>query len=124
MLALSRRWELPEQAYRRWSLERQHEGEAFALGGLQCVEAEPDLWVANMIAQSGVRPAKGVPPIRYGALETCLHKLQQHAVKRQASVHMPRIGCGLAGGSWDKVEPLIQKLLGDLDVTVYDFRPT
>jgi len=36
---------------------------------------------------------------------------------------MPRIGCGLAGGAWTRVEPLIAETLlaADLDVTVYDF---
>ena len=35
---------------------------------------------------------------------------------------MPRIGCGLAGGTWDKIEPLIQSNLSDKEiaVTVYD----
>jgi hypothetical protein len=36
---------------------------------------------------------------------------------------MPRIGCGLAGGEWSKVEPLIEEHLcgAGLAVTVYDF---
>jgi hypothetical protein len=34
---------------------------------------------------------------------------------------MPRIGCGLAKGDWDQVEPLIQESLGDIPVYVYDF---
>ncbi|GGN44191.1 hypothetical protein GCM10012285_26520 [Streptomyces kronopolitis] len=39
-----------------------------------------------------------------------------------ASVHMPRIGCGLAGGVWSRVEPLISVRLarGGIPVTVYD----
>ncbi|MCT2277673.1 hypothetical protein M3G91_08560 [Micromonospora chalcea] len=39
-----------------------------------------------------------------------------------ASVHMPRIGCGLAGGSWQRIEPLIRQALSDrgIPVTVYD----
>jgi len=40
-----------------------------------------------------------------------------------ASVHMPRIGCGLAGGDWNVVESIINRTLTlrDVDVTVYDF---
>ena len=36
---------------------------------------------------------------------------------------MPRIGCGLAGGKWTEVEPLIEVHLvsADVPVTVYDF---
>ena len=35
---------------------------------------------------------------------------------------MPRIGCGLAGGTWDKMEPKIVKELTEkeISVTVYD----
>ena len=40
-----------------------------------------------------------------------------------ASVHMPRIGCGLAGGKWENIEPLILVQLSerDVEVWVYDF---
>jgi hypothetical protein len=35
---------------------------------------------------------------------------------------MPRIGCGLAGGKWSRIEPLITARLTDrsVEVTVYD----
>jgi len=32
-------------------------------------------------------------------------KVGQFAIDKNAKVHMPRIGCGLAGGTWDKIEP-------------------
>jgi O-acetyl-ADP-ribose deacetylase (regulator of RNase III) len=39
-----------------------------------------------------------------------------------ATVHMPRIGCGLAGGDWERVETIIQNTLGVAEVpaVVYD----
>ena len=39
-----------------------------------------------------------------------------------ASVHLPRIGCGLAGGDWGRVEPLLVKHLcaREITVMVYD----
>lgn len=39
-----------------------------------------------------------------------------------ATVHMPRIGCGLAGGKWSRVQPLTEEGLPDrgVRVTVYD----
>ena len=38
-------------------------------------------------------------------------------------VHMPRIGCGLAGGSWDRIEPLIVESLTvrGIETFVYDY---
>ena len=36
---------------------------------------------------------------------------------------MPRIGCGLAGGKWERIEPIITQNLSrkGLEVYVYDF---
>jgi O-acetyl-ADP-ribose deacetylase (regulator of RNase III) len=73
-----------------------------------------------MVAQRGYRVLDSGIPLQYGALDECLLELDYEATVRAASVHMPRIGCGLAGGSWERVEPLIQKNLGYKDVYVYD----
>ncbi|WP_394297035.1 macro domain-containing protein [Nocardiopsis valliformis] len=75
-----------------------------------------------MVAQNGVRHGSGGPPIRYEALATCLGLLAGQAHELGATVHMPRIGCGLAGGSWSRVQPLIEEHLLDrgVRVTVYD----
>ncbi|KYF63070.1 hypothetical protein BE11_32400 [Sorangium cellulosum] len=80
------------------------------------------LSVANMIAQHGVRPQGDVPPIRVDALAQCLGSLAEHAQGVSASIHMPRIGCGLAGGKWPEVEAIIQRTLcaAGLSVHVYD----
>lgn len=61
--------------------------------------------------------------MRYEAIERCLTTLAGHAAALEASVHMPRIGCGLAGGKWARVEPLVRERLcaKGVPVTVYDF---
>ncbi|GGL01213.1 hypothetical protein Ppa06_63340 [Planomonospora parontospora subsp. parontospora] len=61
-------------------------------------------------------------PIRYDALCKCLTALTENATERRASVHLPRIGAGLAGGSWERIAPLIIQALTDrgVTVTVYD----
>ena len=100
-MALSRRWPEPEAAYRAWYADREISG--FALGALQVVSVNDTLAVANMVAQAGTRPKKGRPPIRYEALERALAALAIEARDRGAGVHMPRIGCGLAGGEWSRV---------------------
>ena len=112
VLALSRRWPEPEQEYRRW--HREGEAGGFRLGAARLVQVEPDLWVANMVAQHGM--------IDYGALEACLRQVAEEARRLGASVHMPRIGTGLAGGRWEEVEPIILRTLCDqgIPVTVYD----
>ncbi|GAA4587751.1 hypothetical protein BJY16_008327 [Actinoplanes octamycinicus] len=105
----------------------------FRLGEVQLVPVAPDLWVANMVGQHGIMTKRGLrtdagydraagPPVRYPAIRECLTTLTAHASALGASVHMPRIGCGVAGGTWGEVEPLIRATLcaGGVRTTVYD----
>ena len=117
--AITSRWYKPEARYRTWAEEN---NDQLPLGMVQPVRVEPDLWVLNMIAQEGIRPQDGVPPIRYEALRTCLGKAAGYAKEKGASIHMPRIGAGLAGGDWVVIEGIIQDELDDdgVAVVVYD----
>ncbi|MEV4945331.1 macro domain-containing protein [Streptomyces sp. NPDC053755] len=119
--AVSRRWPEPEAAYRRWHRDRA--GNDFALGAVQFVQVGPYLWVANMVGQRGMRTGRSTGvPVRYEAIDTALGRVADRALELGASVHMPRIGCGLAGGKWSRIEPLItERLVGrGTAVTVYD----
>jgi len=120
VVAVSRRWPEPERAFRQWHRERA--GNDFGLGATQLVPVRPDVWVANMVGQRGIRTGSNGPPIRYDAVERCLTALAGHAVRLGATVHMPRIGCGLAGGRWERIEPLIiaELCARDIATTVYD----
>ncbi|WP_245724595.1 macro domain-containing protein [Micromonospora citrea] len=120
VLAVSKRWPQPERDYRDW--HRHRAGNDFALGAIRLVRVAPDLCVANMVGQRGTRTGSNGPPIRYDAVERCLTSLADHAQALGASVHMPRIGCGLAGGTWTRMEPIIVRTLCERDVavTVYD----
>lgn len=121
VLALSKRWKQPEAEYRAWYAARRDRG--FALGAVQFVPVASTIWVANMIGQHGIKTGTSGPPIRYDAVGECLKKVAEKACELGASVHMPRIGCGLAGGQWTKIEPLITQslLIADVAVMVYDF---
>jgi O-acetyl-ADP-ribose deacetylase (regulator of RNase III) len=121
VLALSKRWKQPEAEYRAWYAKRRDR--ELALGAVQFVPVESTIWVANMIGQHGIKTGSSGPPIRYDAVSQCLMKVAENALELGASVHMPRIGCGLAGGQWAKIEPLITEnlLLSNIAVTVYDF---
>jgi hypothetical protein len=92
------------------------------LGTVQLVRVGRWVWVANMIGQHGTRTGSKGPPVRYEAIDAALGVLAVRAAGLGASVHMPRIGCGLAGGRWERVEPLILgRLVGaGIPVTVYD----
>ncbi|MEU9589399.1 macro domain-containing protein [Streptomyces sp. NPDC048219] len=120
VLAVSRRWPEPEAAYRAWHRDRASND--FGLGAVQLVRVEPYVWVANMIGQHGIRTGSKGAPVRYEAIDAALARLAGRAAELDASVHMPRIGCGLAGGKWSRIEPLVTERLTrqGLSVTVYD----
>lgn len=123
VLAISRRWKEPEREYRKWFHDRDKSD--FGLGAIQIVQVEDEIWVANMIGQHEIKKSSSgkAVPIRYEAVDECLRKLSLKSRNLNASVHMPRIGCGLAGGKWEEIELLIIKNLAkqDVEVFVYDF---
>ena len=121
VLALSKRWPQPEREFKKWYKS----GENFSLGEVIFVQVEENTWVANMVGQRDIKrkhDTAGDPPVRYEAIGKALSKVAVFANEIKASVHMPRIGCGLAGGTWDKMEPIIMQELADkgIPVTVYD----
>lgn len=111
VVAVSRRWDQPEKVYRLQS--------SLELGEVQFVSCGDGIEVANMIAQSD--PRLDGPLVRYEALAECLAAVAELASLTGASIHMPRIGCGIGGGSWSKVEPIISHICRDIRVVVYDF---
>jgi O-acetyl-ADP-ribose deacetylase (regulator of RNase III) len=121
VLAVSDRWPQTRQEYLKWYNERSQND--FALGAVQFIQVEPYIWVASMVGQAGIKTGSKGAPVRYDAIEQCLGKVREKAKELGASVHMPKIGAGLAGGDWKKIEPIIQKELVDhaLDTTVYLF---
>jgi O-acetyl-ADP-ribose deacetylase (regulator of RNase III) len=123
VVAVSRRWPEPERDYRAW--HRGRAGNDFGLGAVRVIQVRPDIWVANMIGQHGMRTGSKGPPIRYDAVDRGLATLADHAERLGASVHLPRIGAGLAGGRWERIEPMIIERLcaRDIPTTVYDLAP-
>lgn len=117
VLAVSKRWPGPEKDYRLWHRERSKND--FKLGELKLIQVEKYIYVANMIAQRGIKTGSNGAPIRYDAVERCLEILAERSLDLDASVHMPRIGCGLAGGKWEKIETLIDRTLLSRGVAVY-----
>lgn len=115
VLALSRKWPHVEKAY----LAQR----GYKLGAVQFAYAEESVTVANLIGQDGCGFRNGQPPVRYPAIYAGLIQVAYEARQLHvpyASIHMPRMGCGLAGGTWTEMEPIINQALEGLDVYVYD----
>jgi Zn-dependent peptidase ImmA (M78 family)/O-acetyl-ADP-ribose deacetylase (regulator of RNase III) len=116
-----RRFPNVQQEFKDWA---QGGGRKLRLGNIHFAIAEDSVWIASMIAQHGFGPS-AAPRLRYEALEQCLEQAATKARAEGASIHMPRIGTGSAGGSWEMIEELIvDKLLrSGVTVTVYDLPP-
>lgn len=114
VLAISKHWEEPESRYRKFSKEP-----SFGLGEVQFVSVEDNVHVANMVAQEGCGYVDGVPPIRYEKLRECFCRVRGMVLSEGVDeVVMPRIGCGLAGGQWSEIEPIIIEELCNYGIKV------
>lgn len=94
------------------------------LGTVQFISLPNGVILANMIAQHGVRGNKNPIPLDMRALHTCLTTVANASRALRLPVHMPRIGCGLAGGHWEGPggvrEAVEQTFVGALPPTIYD----
>ena len=113
VLAISKKWKLPEQKYREWS----RSGKNFSLGEVQFVKVNADMTIANMLAQDGY----GGLAVKYQAVRDCLKKVCELAKKEGRCVVMPRIGCGLGGGDFGTILKIIEEELDEkgVQVTIY-----
>ena len=91
-----------------------------ALGEVFLTPIGGEITFAHMVAQQGFG-ASQTQRLRYAALAQCLAELRAKAVELGATVHMPRVGTGHGGASWDVVKELITDELVDKGVptTVY-----
>ena len=80
--------------------------------------------IASLIAQEGFGQSL-FPRIRYAALAECFKRVTRHASETTASIHMPKIGTGAAGGDWSTIEEMLDDVMvrADLSVTVYELPP-
>jgi Zn-dependent peptidase ImmA (M78 family) len=116
--AVRDRLPMVQDDFRQWA--RLHRP-LYKLGQSRLCRVSPALSVLSMICQEGYGPSV-TPRLRYGPLQTCLIRLADDALAQGASVHMPRIGAGKAGGAWEIIEELIgqEVCARGVLVTVYD----
>ena len=129
VLALSKRWTSPEYHYKRvWK--------AKSLGDIDIVRVAENISVVNIFGQHGIKkshPKKVIfpqprinveseQPVRYDSIRkglSSLRKLIGSEINKYV-IHMPKIGCGLAGGDWSVVSRIVDEVLSDIDVYVYE----
>jgi hypothetical protein len=120
--AVRNKWPIVQEDFKNWVAA---ERTALSLGNVRVTKIDANTTIASMICQKGygVSPK---PRIRYAALKQCLRTVSELAAKEKMSAHMPRIGTGQAGGSWEIVRELVASSLcaAGVQVTVYDLPNT
>lgn len=58
-------------------------------------------------------------PLDYDALSMCMARINSNF--KGQKILLPKIGCGLAGGDWDKVENIIKQRLTNCDTTIVKY---
>ena len=80
-------------------------------------EVKKNFIVANMFAQHGIGVSCSGIPLEYDWLEPCLRTVFGYAVENNLDVHTPKIGAGLAGGDWNIIWPMIQRVAEEANFT-------
>ncbi|OYV61278.1 MAG: hypothetical protein B7Z69_01340 [Actinobacteria bacterium 21-73-9] len=93
-----------------------------ALGDVFIGMLDNNISVAHMVAQHGIGASRSLR-LRYAALAQCLSEVREKAQQLGATVHMPRVGTGHGGASWDIVRELISEELVDKGVATTVYRP-
>lgn len=123
VVPLGRRYPDAKKAYHSYL---KSVGKENALGACCIASVGEQLVVANVFGQERIYPTKdGKIPLDYDALRKGLNtcKTIMSAMNEEFTIHMPRIGCGLASGKWEEVESIINEVFSenDIQVYVYDF---
>jgi Zn-dependent peptidase ImmA (M78 family)/O-acetyl-ADP-ribose deacetylase (regulator of RNase III) len=118
--AVKKKWSEAQIDFEQWAASNRGN---LALGKLRVVEVMNNLAVATMVAQHGYGES-AKPRIRYGALKAALDELAEFAAHHDASVHMPKIGSGQAGGNWGIISELIEDSLCDRGIQVFVYTPS
>lgn len=130
VVPLGKRYPLAKEGYKKFIAEN-----GGTLGEVNEVPVGKHLYVENLMGQNFLhKKPNGEIPCNYAAIETGFLNIIRkwlsyyevfHNEKQNFSIHMPRIGCGLAGGDWKTIEEIIYRTfidIADVDVYVYDLK--
>lgn len=115
--ALAAQYPQVARAFRAWTIASPAN---LRLGGIHAIDQrdrDRTVTVVSMVAQQGYGPG-AVTRLRYDALRDALTGVADLAESSGASVHVPRIGAGQAGGRWDLIENDLVAVLADRGIEV------
>jgi O-acetyl-ADP-ribose deacetylase (regulator of RNase III) len=87
-------------------------GEVVWARAIETEDKHPVLVFANAITQDRLARRGDKKVVSYDAIREAFVTIRKAAEKTGFPVHFPLIGCGLAGGVWQEVAPIIEESLG------------
>jgi len=115
-----------KELYNRWPIVKSsylNNKTHTELGAVILCSPEPDIVIANCIAQHGIRKSSpAIPPIRYDAFTECMSSVFKYStsLKTTSSIHVPHLmGCGLAGGDWTRIHRILTNFSNAYNQKVY-----
>ena len=129
IMAIDAKWKQPVMEYKTWHSRGWYKCLGleipFKQGQAQLICVEENLFVANLIDQSGIGYFHGLPAVRYEALEESLLRLKHELIpalhNQKCVLHFPEICCGRAGGQLDRVCEIIERVFPDLKMFMYQY---
>jgi len=94
------------------------------IGGYSLPKPDDIILVTVVNSYTQYSPGSPLPgqtiPLDYDALTLCMRKI--NFTFNGKHVGIPKIGAGLAGGDWDRIEKIIKEELKDCDVTIVNYK--
>ena len=97
----------------------------FHLGSFHIVNIKDNLNVVNIVSQE-YYGNDGRQYVSYPAIEVALINLIRliNKNKWEKIIHVPKIGCGLAGGNWDVIKGIFKKVIpNDFKLIYWNYAP-
>lgn len=110
---IKKKWPIVFKEYRR-----HHDLTGLVLGTFHLVDVAPGRRVINAITQT-----QGGVPVSYDAINKIFTDLNTVNLGKPRVLSIPAIGAGVAGGSWDIIEKIIEVRSENYQVNVYLFDP-
>lgn len=120
VLAISKRWPFAKKEYQKW-IKKDNP----ILGDYMIINLEKDIFLCNIITQKNIYP-RYKKHFDEEAFKLGLNNLVKDIIFKSyydISIHMPRIGCGLAGGKWSVVENIINDKIISNKIEVFVYTP-
>ena len=90
------------------------------LGTALICEANDGKLIANVFGQ--IKYGTDKQYTEYDALQKALEEVRDFAKERELSVALPyKLGCGRAGGDWNKVFDIITEVFADVPCNIYKY---